>query len=57
MAENKSKSSSKSKKAKLKEITFYCGRCEKHRPIAEMRTVTRFVPALLVCKDCARELR
>ncbi len=57
MAGNKSKSSSKAKKGKLKEITFYCGRCEKHRPIAEMRTVTRFVPALLVCKDCARELR
>lgn len=56
MAEKTSKSEGK-KKTGLKEITFYCQRCEQYKPITEMRTVTRFVPPLLVCQDCARELR
>jgi hypothetical protein len=56
MAEKAVKPEGKKKKGP-KEITFYCQRCERHRPITEMRTVTRFVPPLLVCQDCARELR
>jgi hypothetical protein len=56
MAEKTLKSEGK-KKAGPKEITFLCPRCEQHKPISEMRTVTRFVPPLLVCQDCARELR
>ncbi len=40
-----------------REITFLCRRCGKYKPITEMRTVTRFVPVLVVCADCARELR
>ena len=56
MAEKAAKTEGK-KKSGTKEITFYCQRCERNRPIAEMRTVTRFVPPLLVCQDCARELR
>jgi hypothetical protein len=39
------------------EITFLCRRCGKNKPISKMRTVTRFVPMLIVCQDCARELR
>jgi transcription elongation factor Elf1 len=57
MAENKPKTKGTTRKKKHMEITFYCHRCERHRPIAEMRTVNRFMPALLVCQDCARELR
>ena len=57
MAEKTTGFRNSTKKSKLKEITFYCSRCEKHKSITEMRTVTRFIPALLVCKDCARELR
>ena len=44
-------------KPETREITFLCRRCEKYKPLAEMRTVTRFVPVLVVCQDCARELR
>jgi hypothetical protein len=45
------------KKTGAREITFLCRRCEKHKPITDMVTVTRFVPALIVCRSCARELR
>lgn len=51
------KTDAKVKKPKPREITFLCRRCEKHKPISQMVTVTRFIPALIVCKDCARELR
>jgi ribosomal protein S14 len=39
------------------EIKFRCRRCGRVRPLSEMRSVTRFLPVLIVCKDCARELR
>lgn len=39
------------------EIKFKCRLCEKEKPIQEMRTVTRFIPVLVVCQDCARALR
>jgi transcription elongation factor Elf1 len=47
----------RAKKPEPKEITFLCHRCGKHKPISEMVPVTRFVPSLIVCQDCARELR
>jgi hypothetical protein len=53
----KSKAAEKPKKPAAPEITFLCRRCEKRKPLAEMRLVTRFVPVLVVCADCARELR
>jgi len=39
------------------EIHFKCQLCERQRPLSDMRTVTRFVPVLVVCKDCAKTLR
>lgn len=39
------------------EIKFTCRLCGKEKPIHEMRTVNRFVPALIACQDCARKLR
>jgi hypothetical protein len=57
MAGKSTKATEKSKKAEPREITFLCHRCQQHKPLAEMRTVTRFVPVLVVCQDCARELR
>jgi hypothetical protein len=57
MAEKSTRATVKAKKPEPREITFLCRRCEKYKPLAEMRTVTRFVPVLVVCKDCARELR
>jgi hypothetical protein len=39
------------------EICFKCQNCGREKPISEMRTVTRFIPVLIVCQDCARTLR
>jgi hypothetical protein len=39
------------------EISFRCRRCGQDKPLSEMRSITRFLPVLIVCKDCARELR
>jgi hypothetical protein len=57
MAEKSTKAAAKEKKPKPREITFLCRRCEKYKPITDMVMVTRFVPALIVCRSCARELR
>jgi hypothetical protein len=38
-------------------IYFRCRLCGKEKPLQEMRTVTRFIPVLIVCQDCARILR
>jgi transcription elongation factor Elf1 len=51
------KAAAKAKKPEPREITFLCRRCGKHKPIGEMVTVTRFIPALILCQDCAREFR
>ena len=45
-----------SKKGPLK-ITFRCQCCEKYKPLEDMRSVTRFLPALVVCRDCAKKIR
>jgi hypothetical protein len=39
------------------EIRFKCRLCGQEKPLQEMRTVTRFVPVLVVCQDCAKTLR
>jgi hypothetical protein len=57
MAGKTTTASAKAKKPEPREITFLCRRCEMYKPLADMRTVTRFVPVLVVCKDCAKELR
>ncbi len=57
MAGKSTKAAARANKPEPREITFLCHRCEKRKPIAEMAMVTRFVPALVVCRSCARELR
>jgi len=56
MAEKKD-TTVKAKTKKQKEITFRCQRCEVLRPLEDMRSVTRFIPVLIVCKKCEKELR
>jgi len=51
------KGEGKNRKRKPREITFKCQRCEKNRPLGEMVSVTRFRPVLIVCQNCAREIR
>ncbi len=53
----KPKTAEKAKKPAAPEITFLCQRCEKRKPLGAMRLVTRFVPVLVVCEQCAKELR
>ena len=37
-------------------FTFKCRLCGKEKPVEDMRTITRFNPVMLVCRDCARSL-
>ena len=51
------KAEEKAGKQKPREIKFRCQRCEKEVPLQEMVNVTRFRPVLIVCRNCAEELR
>jgi|GEM_PF-1009504 len=57
MAGKSTKAAAKKHKTEPREIMFLCRRCEKRKTIADMVTVNRFVPSLIVCRSCARELR
>jgi hypothetical protein len=57
MAAEATKSGTKAKKEKTEEVTFKCRLCEKQKPILEMRTLTRFRPVIVVCRDCEKFLR
>lgn len=48
---------SSGKKRNPGEITFTCQSCHKEKPLEDMRTVTRFVPVLVVCRNCQKEFR
>ncbi len=37
-------------------ITFMCQGCDKYKPIEDMRTVNRFFPPLVLCRDCEKEM-
>ncbi len=39
-----------------KKVTFKCKYCGKTRPLEEMRTVTRFFPPVVVCRECDQKL-
>jgi hypothetical protein len=56
MAEKTTEKSEAGKSGNI-EIRFRCRLCQRERPLQEMRTVTRFVPVLIVCRDCAKTLR
>jgi len=38
-------------------VFFTCQCCGKRRPLEQMRSVTRFVPVLIVCRECQKILR
>lgn len=54
MAKRESKETDKTKKKGHGEITFRCANCQKDKQLAEMRTITRFFPVLVVCRDCEK---
>jgi len=41
---------------KPKEFTFRCKFCGKDRPLDDMRTLTRFFPPLVACRECERKI-
>jgi len=43
-------------KRNLDEITFRCKFCGEEKPLDEMRTLTRFFPPLLACRECERRI-
>ncbi len=53
----KDKEKVESGKSGEKTVCFKCSMCGKEKSIKDMRTVTRFVPVLVVCHDCAATLR
>ena len=40
-----------------KPITFRCRFCGKDKPLDEMRTLTRFMPPLVACRECEKRMR
>jgi transcription elongation factor Elf1 len=51
------KEEEKTKKEKPREIKFKCQRCQREVPLGEMVSITRFRPVLIVCRNCAEEMR
>jgi hypothetical protein len=57
MAVEESKTVKQSKKETAAEVTFKCRLCEKEKPISDMKTITRFRPVVVVCRDCEKDVR
>lgn len=56
MAE-KTQDAGKAKKKAAGAVMFRCQRCDQMAPLEDMRSVARFVPGLVVCKNCEKELQ
>ena len=52
----KPKSKANDGSAKETKFNFTCRLCGKEKPVEDMRTITRFNPVMLTCRDCARKL-
>jgi transcription elongation factor Elf1 len=57
MAVEESKTTKQSKKEALAEVTFKCRLCDKEKPISDMKTITRYRPVVVVCRECEKGLR
>jgi len=44
-------------KGKPLKITFKCQGCGQERNLEDMRTITRFFPMMVVCRECEKDLR
>jgi hypothetical protein len=42
--------------SQTREVTFKCKFCGKHKPLAEMRSLTRFFPPLVACRECEKKI-
>lgn len=50
---NKKQSESK----ETKDITFKCKYCGKTWPLDDMRTLSRFFPPVVACRECEKKMR
>ena len=57
MPDKESKGAEKAVSKDSIKVNFKCQCCKKTRPLSEMRSVTRFLPALVVCRECEKLLR
>jgi hypothetical protein len=57
MSAEEAKGGNKSKKDAAFEVMFKCGLCQKEKPISEMKTITRFRPVVVVCRECEKDVR
>jgi translation initiation factor 2 beta subunit (eIF-2beta)/eIF-5 len=57
MTKGASKTADKAKKKEAGAITFRCQSCGQDKPIEEMRTIRRFFPMLVVCRECEKTIR
>jgi len=39
-----------------KEVTFKCKYCGETKPLDDMRTLTRFFPPVVVCRECEKKM-
>ena len=57
MAEGSKEKKETAKKADLIKVVFTCQSCEKKKPLVDMRRIARFMPPLVVCRDCGKIFR
>ncbi len=47
----------KNEETKVKQISFKCKFCEKDKLLDEMIVITRYSPAVVLCRDCQKKIR
>ena len=57
MPDRESKGAEKAGSKDSIKVTFKCQCCNRNRPLSEMRSITRFLPVLVVCRECEKTLR
>jgi hypothetical protein len=57
MSAEEAKGGNKVKKDTALEVKFKCSLCENEKPISEMKTITRFRPVVVVCRECEKKVR
>ena len=56
MAAGSSKKEEMAQEVKPLNVKFTCQICGKDRPLADMRSITRFKPVMIVCRSCERDM-
>jgi hypothetical protein len=57
MSAEEAKGGVKAKKDALLEVMFKCSLCQKEKPLSDMKTIARFRPIVVVCRECEKDVR